>query len=242
MMSIELKNKEWIFLDLDNTLWDFEGNAEKSLIALYETYGIHFHTGVSAEKFVKIYKEINAKYWHLYEQKKVDKETLRTKRFTDAFHQIGLDETLHPKTIADEYLEVTARMPGMIEGANEALQALYGKYKLALITNGFQQTQEWKIAASGISSYIEFMVTSETIGATKPHKEIFQFALEKARVSSDKALFVGDHWEADVWGPMNAGIDAIWFNRAREARGIELPESALFIKESVQHQDWLELM
>ncbi|WP_315818641.1 HAD-IA family hydrolase [Paraflavitalea speifideaquila] len=59
---------------------------------------------------------------------------------------------------------------------------LQGKgYKLHLITNGFERTQHSKLKNSGIDKYFIEVITSEGSNSLKPHKEIFDYAFQKAK-------------------------------------------------------------
>ena len=211
-----------VLLDLDNTLWDFEGNAEKSLQNLFNYYAFYEYAGINSAEFVRIYKEINAKYWRLYESNLIDRETLRTIRFKECLDTIGIPAEKQPKNIAQEYLDQTSRMTGMVEGAFDLLDRLRKNHRVGLVTNGFQKTQETKVTTSGIGSHIDFMVTSETLGIAKPHKDIFEFALKTGNASAKETLYIGDHWDSDMVGAVGAGIDSIWFNQANAEAGKNL--------------------
>jgi 5'-nucleotidase len=50
------------------------------------------------------------------------------------------------------------------------------------------------------------------VGYHKPDRRIYEHALEKLGASAEETLFVGDTWTADVAGPIDAGIPAVWLN------------------------------
>jgi putative hydrolase of the HAD superfamily len=49
-------------------------------------------------------------------------------------------------------------------------------------------------------------------GMKKPHKKIFQLAINKARAEFQSSIMIGDNLDADINGALNAGMDAILFN------------------------------
>jgi len=62
---------------------------------------------------------------------------------------------------------------------------------------------------SGLTSLVDFAVTSARAGVRKPHPLIFRRVLDLAGVGPAEAVFVGDSWEADVGGARSAGIAAV---------------------------------
>ncbi|HSN07477.1 MAG TPA: HAD-IA family hydrolase, partial [Hanamia sp.] len=87
---------------------------------------------------------------------------------------------------------------------------------LHLITNGFEKTQRLKLNSADLSKYFTHIITSETSNSVKPKKEIFEFALNKAKSKSDESIMIGDNPEADILGAINAGMDSIFVNHTNE--------------------------
>lgn len=65
----------------------------------------------------------------------------------------------------------------------------------------------------GISSYLNFTVTSQEIGTSKPHAPIFLAALQKAGVQPHEAIHVGDQYRSDVVGAKGAGLNPVLLDR-----------------------------
>ena len=170
---------KWVFLDLDNTLWDFDANAEEAIKELYHRHELHLHCDFHVDQFLSLYKDVNAAYWLRYEKGEVTKEVLRTARFTDTFNAMGVAPALQPANVWQEYLEICPVMTRMMPGALECLAELKKKYRIALLTNGFENTQQTKIAVSGIGEYVDFMMTSEAVGMAKPDSRFLLWRLKK---------------------------------------------------------------
>ena len=60
------------------------------------------------------------------------------------------------------------------------------------------------------------VITSEQAKYSKPRKEIFLYALEKANLNLEDVLHIGDSLESDVRCPGQVGIKSIWLNRRAE--------------------------
>jgi len=65
----------------------------------------------------------------------------------------------------------------------------------------------------GLAPYLDFVVTSEEVGANKPEPPIFLAALDRAGVNASEAVYVGDQYETDVVGARGVGIKPILIDR-----------------------------
>ncbi len=57
----------------------------------------------------------------------------------------------------------------------------------------------------------EFIITSSNFMFRKPNKRIFDLALEKAELQPDEVWYIGDQYECDVKGSLNAGLLPVWY-------------------------------
>ena len=61
----------------------------------------------------------------------------------------------------------------------EVLEYLNPKYKLHIITNGFDEVQKVKMESNDLNRFFETVTTSEEAGAKKPEQQIYHYAMEK---------------------------------------------------------------
>ncbi len=99
-----------------------------------------------------------------------------------------------------------------MEGADLILSYLSEKYKIYIITNGFDDVQWIKLKASGLGQYIHDMYTSETIGYRKPSPEIFEFALSETKGVPEMSVMVGDNPLTDIEGAKRAGLFSVLYD------------------------------
>lgn len=202
-------NIKHIFFDLDHTLWDFETNSDFAFKTIFKKHNVP----VRLDKFLNYYRNINQEYWKLYREDKITKDVLRIGRLKDTFTKINVsvsDKLIDNLSV--DYIEVLPSYNELFEGAIEILNYLKPKYKLHVITNGFNEVQYKKLKNSGLSPYFEQIITSEDAGVKKPNPIIFNYALKKAAATSKESIMIGDNYEADVMGAIDNGIDAIYFN------------------------------
>lgn len=203
------KNITDIFFDLDHTLWDFEKNSALTFTKIFELHDLDLDN----DKFLKKYVPINFKYWKLYREVKITKEALRFARLDETFK--ALDITVSSNLIykiADDYIKYLSTFNNLIPGTIEVLEALRPKYRLHIITNGFDEVQYKKMEGSNIIHYFQTITNSEIAGVKKPNPKIFNFALNLANAKPENSLMIGDSFEADVEGALNIGMHAIYFN------------------------------
>ena len=206
-----------IFFDLDRTLWDIETNSSQILTELAEDYKIRDRGIPSVDDFISHYKRINDGLWEQYHRDEIDKETLRVKRFRDAFQVYGIDDPALSKAFGDEYVQKSPLKNNLLPHTLDVLEYLHPKYHLHIITNGFEEVQGIKMEKSNIRKYFKEIVTSERSGFKKPDARIFQFTLNLAGAAPEESIMIGDSLEADIIGARGAGIDQVYYNPAKNA-------------------------
>jgi putative hydrolase of the HAD superfamily len=219
-----------IFFDLDHTLWDFDKNSGLSFQRIFKEQNIN----INLEDFLTVYEPINLQYWRMYREDRIGKEELRYKRLKSTFDALNFeisDSLIH--TIAEDYITYLPLNNHLLEGTIELLEYLKPKYKLHIITNGFDEVQKIKLNKSKIADYFDVVVTSESVGVKKPNPKVFEFALNEAKITSSKAVMVGDSLEADVFGALEVGISPIHLfkDTTSDDKRITSVQSLLEIKE-----------
>jgi len=100
-----------------------------------------------------------------------------------------------------------------VPGARELLRRLHRRATVVVVTNNEVAEQEEKVRFLGIGPYLDGLVISEAIGASKPDPRIFEVALSTGGARPGQAVMLGDSWASDIEGARGAGIRPIWFNR-----------------------------
>jgi HAD superfamily hydrolase (TIGR01509 family) len=85
-------------------------------------------------------------------------------------------------------------------------------YFLGVISNS-TGTIEDQLQHVGLRGYFQAVFDSALVGVEKPHPEIFQLALDSAKVAPDEAVFVGDTNATDVGGAQLAGLHGVLMDR-----------------------------
>ena len=77
--------------------------------------------------------------------------------------------------------------------------------------------------AHDVSAHFDFVVASATVGAAKPHPDIFHYALARAGLQASEALYIGDSYISDVLGARAVGITAVLIDREQRAPEVDCP-------------------
>lgn len=205
-----MKKYTHLFFDLDNTLWDFNANSFDALHIALKKLGLNDQIE-DYQRFYSIYHPINESLWALYRDNKINKSELRVRRFEETLEAYGTPMPGFGGAINDAYLNEMPSQLKLVDGAQQVLDYLHGKYRMAIITNGFREVQIDKIEQSGMSKFFEKIFISEEIGAQKPNKLIFEHALKSMNAPKKSTLMIGDSWEADIVGAMKMNIDQIYY-------------------------------
>ena len=232
-----MKKYKAIFLDWDDTIGDFHGAADLALAQMYEKYQLDRYFA-SLDEFVGLYKPHNLELWAKYGEDKVTKEYLSLDRFLFPLMHGSLytnGETAQvirlAMTMSDDFLALTTAHFSLLEGAEELVRYLAEKYPLTIVTNGFIEVQYEKFDKSGLRDCFAHIVLSEEVGCQKPNPRIFEEALRMNGFQAEDVVMIGDSWNSDIQGAINAGIDQIWIRKSKDP----LPEgqSATYLVQSL---------
>ena len=82
---------KYIFLDLDDTIWDFHANTKLTLNEIYETRNLGEYFD-SFEQYFSIYSKRNLELWDLYGRGEVTKDALSLERFLHPLREVGSED------------------------------------------------------------------------------------------------------------------------------------------------------
>ena len=237
-----MKQYKAVLIDWDDTIGDFIGAAKLALQEMYDKYHLSDYFA-SHEEFVSLYKPHNIELWDKYGKDLVTKAFLRVDRFLwPLLHgsKVGerqeakgerQDLTALAEQMSEDFLHLTTAHFSLLEGAEALVRYLAEKYPLTVVTNGFVEVQYEKFDRSGLRDCFTHIVLSEEVGCQKPNPRIYEKALRMNGVSAEEAVMIGDSWNSDIQGAINAGIDQIWIRKSQDP----LPEgqSATYIVKSL---------
>lgn len=118
--------------------------------------------------------------------------------YKDTVKKFGLEKVGWVKKLEKLYLE-----------SREVLQALHGRYKLGIIANQSEGTEE-RLVSFGIREYFDVIISSAEEGVSKPDKRIFELAFQRAGCTAAEACMVGDRLDNDIVPAAELGMSTVW--------------------------------
>ena len=197
---------EFLFLDLDDTILDFQKAERLALAKTLESFGLPPTDTVLAR-----YHEINREHWERLERKELTRQQVLVGRFAALFAEMGL--SAQAEQVARAYEENLSQGHYFLPGAEEALKSLSKKYKLYLASNGTARVQAGRLKSAGIIPYFQEIFVSEEMGYNKPDPAYFDACF--ARIPGfrkERAMMVGDSLTSDILVGIQAGIATCWVN------------------------------
>jgi putative hydrolase of the HAD superfamily len=181
--------------------------------------------------FITTYTENNHQLWADYHLGKITKDFLRSERFSKTFIQLGVHPDVVPHQFEDDYVNISPTKTNLFEGAENVLAYLQQKYTLHIISNGFKETTLTKMNLSNLNPYFENVIISEDVGVNKPNPIIFEYALDKAKALKAESIMIGDSLEADIYGALNFGMEAIFFNPLQKEKPHDVQKEIIHLEE-----------
>lgn len=206
-----MNNIKRIIFDLDNTLIPWSNDYLEAVKRAVKEYNIP----VSYEVIDGTYGTYEAHYLnYTYENFR--------KHIND---QLGIEVSLEFVKAWIEYLGDMA-MPASDE-LKETLKYLKAKYDLAVLTNGFLDSQSNRLTTAGIRNYFTKVYGGEKY--MKPDPRSFIDAC--GPYLPEECLMIGDNYDIDYKGALNAGLQAIHFDKKMESDGKTRVKTLLELKE-----------
>jgi putative hydrolase of the HAD superfamily len=209
-----MRRIEIVLFDLDDTLHDdtfaYRSAAEE---VAREVAAEH---GIDALALMDAYIAEAEGFWHRLsaDDLKVKLASIRASMWQSALESVGAggDPEL-ARTSAERYNAYRTKYFTLFPGAVDLLRALRERgIKLGIVTNGLSETHREKIALLQISEYFDAIFLSDEVGMVKPDPLLFAHACRTLGGAPARSAMVGDRYDRDIRGALDAGLYAIWLN------------------------------
>lgn len=199
-----------VIFDLDDTLLDDTASTQAGLRALLAAHQLEpGDFGAVCQRHTQLIEEIAPRLY----QGEITPDQARELRFARLLGELGAVD-VDGKTANLLYREAYRTNWQTCPGALDLVQHLQSQgFKLALLTNYVREVQMEKIVQFGLEPYFEAMLFACELPAPKPDARAFLAACAALSVAPAQTLMVGDSLKNDVRGALNAGLQAVWFNR-----------------------------
>ena len=228
----ETGRKKAVLFDVDDTLYD-------QTVPFKEAYAQYFgdKPPVPAEVIYPVTRKYSDQVYSQAMSGQITMEELYIYRVQKAFEEYNITITVEEALAFQKVYADRQRHIRMSETMEKILAYCAGKAKLGIITNGPSAHQWNKVKSLQAERWIlhENIFVSGDVGAEKPERKIFDHAKQMMKLEDAEIWFVGDSYELDVKGAVNAGWNAVWMNR----RGREKPDDNVKLMYEVGTEDEL---
>ncbi|TAM77926.1 HAD family hydrolase [bacterium] len=144
---------------------------------------------------------------------------LRERMWAAALADVGITDCAVARHAAELYNAARKGNLALFPSVDQQLEHWRASYRLALLTNGFSETHREKIALLEIEPYFDAILIADEVGMVKPDPRVFLHACRRIGTVPQQTVMVGDRYERDIVGAIEAGLRTIWVN----VRGESLP-------------------
>ena len=136
------------------------------------------------------------------------------------YRRARLEEALAPwadleDDLFEEYFAIKQRLLDEVPpkpGAHDALRELReAGLRLGILTNGPSDMQRGKLERLGYLPLVDEVGISAEIGAAKPDRAAYDAVVEMMSIPREQLVMVGDNWDWDVAGALDAGLRAAYY-------------------------------
>jgi 2-haloacid dehalogenase len=226
-----------VLFDLDHTLLDSDASEALAFAATLRLAGVddplpHF----------PVYDSINRGLWAAVERHEVTPGHVRVARFEQFIAAIGLEAD--PLVLADAFAGGLGAYGELYPGTRDVLDAMAGRVRMGLVTNGLSEVQRRRIERLQLERYFDAVVISAEVGVSKPSAAIFDIAFEQlGQPSRSQVLMVGDSLSSDIRGGRNAGVATCWYNPHGKSAGTAAGAASRLVDHEIVHiTDLLDLL
>lgn len=227
-----MNNIKTVLFDLDDTLHDdtyaYTSAAEE---VAREVAAEH---GVDALALKDAYIAEAEGFWHRLtnEQAQIKLTQLRATMWSRALTTVGLPDPALAERSAVNYNIYRKKYFSPFPDAVDLLKSLKARgIKIGLLTNGFSETHHEKIALLQITQYFDALFLADEVGMVKPDPLLFAHACRKLESSPSVSAMVGDRYERDIVGAIEAGLYSIWVNVRNETVPAGSPPPNVIVRE-----------
>lgn len=207
-MHIQPDSLDWIFFDLDNTIWDHASASRRAIGHICTRYGL------PPMQFMAAFKQHNDALWGELAKGRVDWNVLRVRRFELVLNQMACGcSSNDAEEMSHHYLAKYLEEPVLLPGAVEAVAFACSVARVGVLTNGARDVQLAKLAY--LPMKIEFVQCANEGCGAKPSPDFFR-AAQQSTDDPSRLLMVGDSFAEDVLPTLGLGWRAIWVRHHQE--------------------------
>ncbi|MDT0690823.1 haloacid dehalogenase type II [Salegentibacter sp. F188] len=194
-----IKKPELLIFDVNETLLDLNPLKESVNTAMQNNFAFDIWFPMLLQ--YSLVETVTHKY-HDFSEIGVATFKMIAKKMNRSFSEEEIKEVLSPIKKLPPHPEVI-----------EALHKLREQgFRMIALTNGKPSVAEEQLKMANIDTFFEEIISVEMVRKYKPHRETYEYVLQKAGVSGENAMLIAAHgW--DIAGAKSSGLKAAFIRR-----------------------------
>ncbi|MHB8089128.1 MAG: hypothetical protein CVU93_00890 [Firmicutes bacterium HGW-Firmicutes-18] len=220
--SVNIANMKAIFLDVGNTLRillkeePHRAAARREIAKLVGTQEDPDSFVAELDRRYKIYRK-----WAFDNMREASEKELWTRWLLPDYPAETIASLSAPLTF--QFRQSMGRRVVAEGGAETIIELFKRGYVLGIISNVITEREipEW-LEEDGLAKYFKSVMLSSVFGIRKPDAAIYLEAANRAEVTPEECVYVGDNFARDVEGTRNAGFGMIIIMPDKKDKEMEL--------------------
>lgn len=215
-----------LFIDIDNTLLDFDGYVRETMKKGFQKFDLKPYT----EEMFPVFRRINTELWQEIEEGKLTLAELTKIRWSRILETLNID--FDGIRFEDYFREGLFHSAIPIDGAMEMLSYLEKRYLLCAASNGPYEQQRNRLKKAGMDPFFSHFFISERIGVSKPAEAFFTRSIQELNealihrgedpATPSEIMIIGDSLTSDMAGGQKSGLKTCLFDRERKYKKEDL--------------------
>lgn len=200
--------------DVEAVFWDIGGvilrmeSVQRGHRAFVETLLTEYGTDHDPESALKLWRETLGEYFR-------ERSGSEFRRAQEGY-RLAVNAVLDEEVPMAEWREQFERVqddhaepnPDAIESIERLAET---SLHVGVLSDVDHEEGRRILEAFGIFDLFDSYTTSEAVGKTKPHPEMFETALAKAGIDPPQAMMIGDRYSHDMQGGRQAGLRTVGY-------------------------------
>ncbi len=202
-----------IFIDIDNTLLDFDEYVRTTMAEGFAHFGLPAYQ----PEMYHVFTTENNKLWRQIEEGALTFEELQKVRWNRIFAALGFS---FDGVTFERYFRAALHESAIpVTGALELLQSISGRWLLCVASNGPYEQQLHRLEIGGMKPHFDHFFISERAGAAKPAPAFFDYAFRALNqdrtdpILPQETLIIGDSLTSDIAGGLQYGMKTCYYRR-----------------------------
>ena len=203
--DINIDDYKGVLIDIDNTMYKYDTCHKHALEKCYAFYKKNISSELSYSKFKVQYRKCRTSVTNrLYPSGSCRSRSLAFQEMLENNNIVSA--WIYSKTLSDIYWDSFIKKI-KIDLKIKNFLALCKKKSIPVcaITDMLLSIQVEKLLKMKLGKLVNYLVTSEEVGAEKPNKKIFSIALKKINCKPRECIMIGDSPIKDINGAEKNG-------------------------------------